>query len=268
MNVRWLARIGEMNLGAVGNAMDEVNATKSRNKTIAVFGAGSGLGASLATRFGREGYRVALVARRLAPLEQRVAELARDGVEAEVFLSDLNDLVSIPALVRAIEQRFGSIDVAVYQAVGEFAPVPAVDLNAARLQALATLFAFSPIEVSHAVLPGMLARGDGAIIIVGGLQTVVRMQGGPSGVGPMMTAAYNYISSLNTEVAPMGVFAGIVNVGAVIEHSAGFRAMRACGLLVNKGYQLVSPDDVAQKLWTLVNKRNQVEAIITSRSQK
>jgi len=241
---------------------------ENRRKTIAVFGAGTGLGASLATRFGREGYRVALVARRQDLLDQRVAELARDGVEAVAFPGDLSDLVGIPALVQSIERRFGSIDVAVYQAVGEFGSVPAVDLNAAKLQALATIFAFSPIEVSHAVLPGMLARGDGAIIIVGGLQAVVRMQGGPSGVGPMMTAAYNYIFSLNNEVAPKGVFAGILNVGAVIEHSAGFRAMRASGLLVNEGYQLVSPDDVAQKLWTLVTKRNQVEAIIAPRPRK
>ncbi|RUW02840.1 SDR family NAD(P)-dependent oxidoreductase, partial [Mesorhizobium sp. M1A.F.Ca.IN.022.05.2.1] len=48
-------------------------------KTIAIFGAGTGLGASRATRFGREGYRVALVARRAAPLQERVAELASAG---------------------------------------------------------------------------------------------------------------------------------------------------------------------------------------------
>ncbi|MDD1520762.1 MULTISPECIES: SDR family NAD(P)-dependent oxidoreductase [Bradyrhizobium] len=242
--------------------------TKNKRKTIAVFGAGSGLGASLATRFGREGYRVALVARRPDPLEQRVAELARAGIEAVAFPGDLTDLDGIPVLVRTIEQRFGSIDVAVYQPAGELGFVPAVDLNAAKLKALTTIFAFSPIEVSHAVLPGMLARGDGAIIIVGGLSAVIRMQGGLSGVGPMMTTASNYIFSLNTEVASKGVFAGILNVGAVIEHSAGFRAMRAGGVLVNEGYQLIDPDDIAQRLWTLVTKRNQVEAIIAPRPRK
>ena len=254
----------------MGSLMGEaiLSPTKNKRKTIAVFGAGSGLGASLATRFGREGYRVALVARRPDPLEQRVAELARAGIEAVAFPGDLTDLDGIPVLVRTIEQRFGSIDVAVYQPAGELGFVPAVDLNAAKLKALTTIFAFSPIEVSHAVLPGMLARGDGAIIIVGGLSAVIRMQGGLSGVGPMMTTASNYIFSLNTEVASKGVFAGILNVGAVIEHSAGFRAMRAGGVLVNEGYQLIDPDDIAQRLWTLVTKRNQVEAIIAPRLRK
>ena len=85
----------------------------ANKKTIAIFGAGTGLGASLATRFGREGYRVALVARRAAPLEERVAELTRAGIEVAAFPADLTNLDSIPALVRSIEARFGAIDVAV-----------------------------------------------------------------------------------------------------------------------------------------------------------
>jgi NAD(P)-dependent dehydrogenase (short-subunit alcohol dehydrogenase family) len=104
----------------------------ANKKTIAIFGAGTGLGASLATRFGREGYRVALVARRAAPLEERVAELTRAGIEVAAFPADLTNLDSIPALVRSIEARFGAIDVAVYQPVGHVGFVPAVELDAAK----------------------------------------------------------------------------------------------------------------------------------------
>jgi short-subunit dehydrogenase len=183
------------------------------------------------------------------------------------FPGDLTDLDSIPALVRAIEQRFGSIDVAVYQPVGYLGFVPAVNLNAAKLQPLATISTFSPIEVSHAILPGMLARGDGAIVIAGGLTSVARMHG-LSSVGPMMTAARNYIFSLNTEVALRGVFAGMLNIGAVIDHSAGLRAMTAGGVPLNPRYPLIDPDDIAQELWTLVTKRDRVEAIIAQRAPK
>jgi short-subunit dehydrogenase len=59
--------------------------TKHTQKTMAIFGAGTGLGSSVATRFGREGYRVALVARRAAPLQELVADLAKAGVEAQAF---------------------------------------------------------------------------------------------------------------------------------------------------------------------------------------
>nr|WP_292351749.1 hypothetical protein [Mesorhizobium sp.] len=72
---------------------------------------------------------------------------------------------------------------------------------------MANIFAFSPIEVSHGVLPGMLAGGDGAIVVVGGLTATVPMRG-LSGVGPAMAAARNYIFTLNAEVGPKGVYAG------------------------------------------------------------
>lgn len=230
-------------------------------KTIAIFGAGTGLGASLATRFGREGYRIALVARRAAALEERVAELALAGIEAVAFPADLTNLDGIPALVRSIEERLGSIDVAVYQPVGHVGFVPAVELDVSKLEPLATFFTFSPIEVSHAVLPGMLARGDGAIVIVGGLTAVVPMPG-LSGVGPMMAAARNYVFTLNAEVAPKGVFAGTVNIGAVIDRSAGLRIMTSGGTALDPRYPIINPDDIAEELWTLVTKRDRVEAIL------
>lgn len=229
-------------------------------KTIAIFGAGTGLGASLTARFGREGYRVALVARRAEPLRERVEELARAGVEAAAFPADLTDVAGIPALVRSIEDRFGSIDVAVYQPIGEATFTPAVDLDAARLEALATIFTYAPVEVSHAVLPGMLGRGSGAIVVVGGLSAVVPMPG-LSGVGPMMAAARNYVFSLNGEVAAKGVFAGTLNIGAALERSAGLRAMTEAGVVLD-AFPVIDPDDVAQALWTLVTERDRVEAIL------
>jgi short-subunit dehydrogenase len=232
-------------------------------KTIAIFGAGTGLGASLAARFGREGYQVALVARRPAPLEERVAELARVDIEAVAFPADLTDLGGIPTLVRSIEERLGSIDVAVYQPVGHVGFVPAVELDASKLQSMANIFTFSPIEVSHAVLPGMLARGDGAIVIVGGLTALVPMPG-LSGVGPLMAAARNYIFTLNAEVTPKGVYAGTVNIGAMIERSAGLRAMTSGGAKLDPRYPMINPDDIAQELCTLVTKRDRVEAILPS----
>ncbi|CDX57663.1 conserved exported hypothetical protein [Mesorhizobium plurifarium] len=230
-------------------------------KTIAIFGAGTGLGASLAQRFGREGYRIALVARRAAPLEARVAELVSAGIEAAAFPADLTNIDGIPALVRSIEERMGSIDVAVYQPVGNVGFVPAADLDAAKFQPIANIFASSPIEVSHAVLPGMLARGDGAIVIVGGLTAAMPMPG-LSGVGPAMAAARNYIFSLNAEVMPKGVYAGTINIGGIIDRSTGLRAMTSAGAELDPRYPILDPDHIAEELWSLVTKRDRVEAFL------
>lgn len=231
-------------------------------KTIAIFGAGPGLGASLATRFGRDGYRVALVARNAAALEQRVAELARADIEAVAFPADLNDITGIPALVRSIEDRFGSIDVGVYAPVPSSPSfVPATELGASQLQTTAGIFFYSPVEVSRALMPGFLKRGDGAFVIVGGLSAVVPMAGF-SAIGPIMSAARNYALTLNAEMKPQGIYAASVSIGALIEHSAGKSALEANGINLGESTPIIDPDDIADEIWTLVTKRDRPEAIL------
>jgi short-subunit dehydrogenase len=224
-------------------------------KTIAIFGAGMGLGASLATRFGREGYRVALIARSAEPLEKRVAELAEEGIEAVAFPADLTDLSGIPALIRSIEEYFGSIDVAIYSPVPSNAGfVSAVDLDSAKLKSMTPIFTYAPVEVSHALLPGMLARGDGAIVLV-------------TGVGPAMTAARNYILTLNAEVAGKGVFAGSVSIGAMIERSTGMRIATAGGATLDPRLPVIDPDLIAEEIRNLVIKRDRAEIILPAPPQ-
>jgi NADP-dependent 3-hydroxy acid dehydrogenase YdfG len=60
-------------------------ASGTDGKVLALLGAGPGLGAALGRRFGREGYRVALVARRPGPLEAVAAGLRAAGVKAAAF---------------------------------------------------------------------------------------------------------------------------------------------------------------------------------------
>ncbi|MEO3804999.1 SDR family NAD(P)-dependent oxidoreductase [Nonomuraea sp. B1E8] len=48
-----------------------------------------GLGVSVARRFGREGFRLALVARRKDRLDAPVEQLAGEGIEAAAFTADL-----------------------------------------------------------------------------------------------------------------------------------------------------------------------------------
>ncbi|SDI64583.1 Short-chain dehydrogenase [Bradyrhizobium sp. Rc2d] len=198
------------------------------------------------------------MARRAEPLDK----LARVGIEAAAFPADLTNLEGIPELVRSIQEGLGSIDVAVYCPVpSHIGFVPAVDLDASKLQSMAPIFTFAPIEVSHAVLPNMLARGDGAVVIVGGLTAVVTMAG-ISGVGPLMAAARNYAFTLNAEVASKGVYAGTVNIGAVIDRSAGLRAMTSDGKPLDPRLPVIDPDEIAEEILTLISKRDRAEAIL------
>ncbi|WP_391858692.1 SDR family NAD(P)-dependent oxidoreductase, partial [Streptomyces rugosispiralis] len=78
---------------------------------IDVLGAGTGLGVSMAHRFGREGFRVPLVTRRKDRLDALVEVLAGERIEAVAFSADLSRPPEAPAPVEAIRGRSGRTDV-------------------------------------------------------------------------------------------------------------------------------------------------------------
>jgi NADP-dependent 3-hydroxy acid dehydrogenase YdfG len=242
------------------------------SKVIAVFGAGTGLGVSVARRFGREGFRVALVARRKDRLDSLVARLADEGVEAAAFPADLSDPAQVPALVDAIRDRFGRIDVVEYGPIGgEQRFIPAAELDAAALAAMSRLFLLTPVEVVRAVLPEMTERGDGALLLTQGA-TAAHPMPGLSGPGPLMAAARNYVYSLNGELADAGVYAGALTIAAMIARSEAAEAVAAqagasagAELSVEAKlaaeFPVVDPDDLAELYWDMYTRRDRVERI-------
>src|SRR5258706_13857534 len=87
-------------------------------KTIAVFGAGPGMGRAVARRFGREGFQVALVARNQDRLGAFTRELTADGIDATGFAGDIADRDVLPGMIESITARFGPMHVLVYAPSG------------------------------------------------------------------------------------------------------------------------------------------------------
>ncbi|QFZ22411.1 SDR family NAD(P)-dependent oxidoreductase [Saccharothrix syringae] len=236
--------------------------------TIALFGAGPGLGAAVARRFGREGYRVALVARRREPLDALRSALTAAGVEAETFPADLTNPTNAPALVDKIRKRFNRVDALYYAPAPSEGFTPAADLDAGALRDLIDLYLLTPVELVRAVLPDMLARGNGAILLGQGASALHGLPG-MSGLGPAMAAARNYVHSLHGEVAGRGVYAGAITVTAMIRGSAGHQRLLSGEFTLPEGVKLpagaelpvVDPDELAEVCWELVTRRDRVEAI-------
>lgn len=231
-------------------------------KTIAIFGAGTGLGASVAARFGREGYRVALIARGAAGLDLLKGKLAEQGIESHSFPADLTDLAAIPSLVHTIEAQLGPIEVALFSPISSTAYfVPAVELEARYLQSILPLLTFAPIELARALMPGMRSRGSGAFIVADGLSAIVPMAG-MSGPGPAFAAIRNYIMTLHEEVQSAGIFAGMLHVGAMIENSTGMAAALAAGMKLDPSLPIIDPHTLADEVWSLASARNRAESIL------
>ena len=63
--------------------------------TLAIIGAGQGLGAAVARRFGREGFTVALVSRHQGRVDALASQLQADGVTAQGYTADVRDPASL-----------------------------------------------------------------------------------------------------------------------------------------------------------------------------
>ncbi len=91
-----------------------------------IIGASSGMGAALARRLGREGYILALVARRKELLSSLCSNINQASGEtiARPYVQDVSNFEAVPDLLRQIVSELGGLDLVVYAAGVNFPPGP------------------------------------------------------------------------------------------------------------------------------------------------
>lgn len=142
---------------------------------IAIIGAGPGLGVSVARRFGREGFSIALISRDQTKLDTLAADLQAGGLTARGYAADvLNPAALEDALARA------AADLGPIMSL-QYSPLPSRDylkpvLDATPEMVLEAL-RFSVLGLIHAVravLPGMRETGGSIILVNGGTSVKAR----------------------------------------------------------------------------------------------
>lgn len=129
-------------------------------RVAVVTGGAGGIGAALARRFAAEGAAGVVVADLDAPAAAEVA--AAIGPVALGVGVDVTDEAQVRGLVASAEQRYGRIDVFCANAgVTAGAGLEAADADWHRAWAVNVL---AHVYAARAVLPGMLARGDGYLL--------------------------------------------------------------------------------------------------------
>ncbi len=138
--------------------------TTARPRAI-VTGASSGIGAAFAERLARDQYDLVVVARRRERLEALAQRLQQDQhVTVEVMAADLTQ----PTELHAVEKRVAedtALELLVNNA-GFGGYMPFVNLDPDRAEELIRLQVVAVTRLTRAALPGMIARGHGAIINV------------------------------------------------------------------------------------------------------
>lgn len=128
-----------------------------------VTGASSGIGQATARRFVAEGARVALLARRLAPLEQLAAEL---GEATTAIAADVSSLDDVSAAVARASDWLGGLDIVV-NAAGVSNPLDLAEVDGPAWQTVIDINLSGTFYVAREAGLRMVAADGGTIVNVG-----------------------------------------------------------------------------------------------------
>ncbi|MFI8632339.1 SDR family NAD(P)-dependent oxidoreductase [Microbacterium sp. NPDC077663] len=207
--------------------------------TIAIVGAGAGLGLAVARRFGREGFAVALISRSQDRLDGIAATLSSEGITAKGYVANVRDPASLTAALVAADEQLGRIEVL------QWSPLPAKEFMRPVLETVADdlvgpveFSVYGPVTAAHQVIPGMRSLGRGTIILINGA-SAVRPGAKVTGTSVAFAGESAYGQLLHDALAPENI------------HVAQLIIPRGIG----GGEPSHEPTALAERIWTLHTER-------------
>jgi NADP-dependent 3-hydroxy acid dehydrogenase YdfG len=214
--------------------------------TIAIVGAGPGLGQATARRFGREGFSVALVSRAQENVDRLAAELAEEGVTARGYAANVREPEALRAALDAAASDLGPIEVL------QYSPIPARDFMKPVLETTAEDLAgpveqsvYGPVTAIRHVLPGLRDLGRGTILLING-GSAVTPNGNVTGTSVAFAGESAYGQMLHDALAPEGI------------HVAQLIIPRGIG----GGEPDHEPDALAERIWSLHRDRGAFRSFV------
>lgn len=203
--------------------------------TIAIIGAGPGLGIATARRFGREGFSVALISRTRAHVDALAEQLAADGITARGYEANAREPLVLRAALDAAVADLGPVEVL------QYSPVPAKEFMKPVLETTEDDLAgpieqsvYAPVAAVRHVLPGMREAGRGTILFPNGSSAAT-----PNG------------KVTGTSVA----FAGQSAYGRMLHDALADEGIRVAQLIIPGGIDggdpLFASEALADRLWQL-----------------
>ncbi|MGI4876602.1 MAG: SDR family NAD(P)-dependent oxidoreductase [Janthinobacterium lividum] len=136
------------------------------NEVALVTGAGRGFGKAIAVRLAAEGAAVAVMSRSRDQLDAVVSIIEAAGGRAIAVTGDVASPADVDRAVGEVEARLGPVTLLVNNAgvAGPYGPIWEVDVEA--WWAAQAVHVRAPMLFLHRVLPGMVARDRGRVIVV------------------------------------------------------------------------------------------------------
>ena len=176
-------------------------------------GAPGGIGLAVARRLGQAGHRLAICST-TARVHVRAAELRAEGFEVTAHVADLTEAAEVARLVDAV----GAVDVLVNNAGMGSVDAPAeqvgfLDLDPSAWRRAMDVSLTTAVLVTQAVLPGMLARGRGRIVMMASVTGPYVSNPGEAAYSAAKAGMVGLTHALALEVAARGVTVNAVAPG-------------------------------------------------------
>jgi len=172
--------------------------SKGGRRTVVVTGGGVGLGREIAAGFAHDGYAVVGIGQAASPLGETGAQIG--GGRFDYRLADVSDAAAITELLASIADAHGGIHALICAAAtrreAHFLDMTEDEWVEAFLENVSGVN-----NCCRAVLPGMMERNDGRIVIVGSLADLTP-EPGASAYCASRAASRVIVRSLATEIDP------------------------------------------------------------------
>ncbi|HUP92040.1 MAG TPA: SDR family NAD(P)-dependent oxidoreductase [Solimonas sp.] len=227
--------------------------TDLASKVVWITGASSGIGEALALDASRRGAKLVLSSRRESELA-RVRSLCAKPAEVALLPLDLTAF-DVDAAAAKAAGFLGPVDVLVNNA-GWSQRSLTLDTQMQTYRQLMELDFFAPVALTRAVLPGMVARGGGHVLMVG---SVVSKFGAPlrSGYAAAKHALAGFTEAARAELWRQNIRFTLVCPGFV-KTQVSVNALRGDGAahgVMDKGQAKgMSAEVCAQRIWRAVER--------------
>ena len=139
-----------------------------------VTGASSGIGAATAAQLAGAGYHVVLAARRADRLEEAAARARERGGSTRTALLDVTDTAAVAAFAHSLDR----CDVLVNNAGGAIGMEDVGDADPADWQTMFEVNVLGSLHLTKALLPLLIASGDGTIVMLTSTAGFIAYEGG------------------------------------------------------------------------------------------
>ena len=223
-----------------------------KGKVAVVTGASSGIGKATAEKLAREGFRLAIIARREDRLEMLADQIRMEGGKVISLPIDLADETECSTIVERVRSALGPVDVLVNNAgVGWYGYSDKMPWDLARQMIEVNIASLTKLTLLF--LGEMKARGVGHIINIGSIAGSIPSQG-----VALYSATKAFVDALTTslyrELTGTDVKISVVRAGAVATAFYDVASSSPSSPRIPVDWLAIRPETVANRVWDLIER--------------